>query len=49
MKRNEKSRSRVDNIRYTYEVIELYLILFWEEIQVQRYDPNEFECNYPTF
>jgi hypothetical protein len=49
MKRNEKSRGGVDNMRYTYEVIEPHLIPFWEEIQVQRHDPDEFECNYPTF
>jgi len=34
MKRNERSRGGVDNMRYTYEVIEPHLIPFWEEIQV---------------
>lgn len=44
-----KSRGGVDNIRYTYEVIEPHLIPFWEEITVQRHEPDTFLCDQLPF
>ena len=38
-------RGGVDNLRYTYEVLEPLLILFWQELIVQRHEPDEFECD----
>jgi hypothetical protein len=38
-----KSRGGVDNIRYWAEVLEPYLIPFWEEIMVQRHDPDTLD------
>jgi hypothetical protein len=43
------SRGRVDNLRYTYEVLELLLIPFWKELMVQRYEPDTFEYNQIPF
>ena len=40
-----KSRGGVDNIRYTYEVIEPYIIPFWKEITLQDHDLDTFECD----
>jgi hypothetical protein len=48
-KRNRKSYSRVDNIRYTYKVVEPLLIPFWQEIQRQRHNPDKFEYDIPSF
>ena len=36
-------RGGVDNIRYTYEVIEPLLILFYNTLKVQYHDPDTFE------
>jgi hypothetical protein len=35
----------VDNLRYTYEVLEPLLIPFWKELMVERHDPDTFECD----
>jgi hypothetical protein len=43
MMKKGKSRGRVDNLRYTYEVLELLLIPFWKELIVQRHDPDTFK------
>jgi hypothetical protein len=37
-------RGGVDNIRYTYEVIEPLLIPFYKEIKLQDHDPDTSEC-----
>ena len=37
------SRGGVDNLRYTYEVLEPLLILFWQELMAQRHEPDEFK------
>jgi hypothetical protein len=39
------SRGGVDNLRYTYEVLEPLLIPFWKELMVERHDPDTFECD----
>jgi hypothetical protein len=39
------ARDEVDNLRYTYEVLEPLLIPFWKEFMVQRHDPDTFECD----
>jgi hypothetical protein len=38
-------RGGVDNIRYTYEVIEPLLIPFYEALKPQYHDPDTFECD----
>ena len=38
-------RGGVDNLRYTYKVLEPLLIPFWQELMVQRHEPDEFECD----
>ena len=43
MMKKGKSRGGVDNLRYTYEVLEPLLIPFWKELIVQRHDPDTFE------
>jgi hypothetical protein len=43
------SRGGVDNLRYTYEVLEPYLISYYDEIMLQRHDPDEFECDQPPY
>jgi hypothetical protein len=45
MMKKGKSRGGVDNLRYTYEVLEPLLIPFWKELMVQRHDPDTFECD----
>jgi hypothetical protein len=44
-----KSRGGVDNLRYTYEVIEPLLIPFYKEIMVQRHDPDTLEPDLPSY
>jgi hypothetical protein len=44
-----KLRGGVDNIRYTYEVIEPYLIPFFQEITLQEHDPDTFNCDRSPF
>jgi hypothetical protein len=41
------ARGGVDNLRYTYEVLEPHLIPYYDEIMLQRHDPDEFECDQP--
>lgn len=35
----------VDNLRYTYEVLKPHLIPYYNEIILQRHNPDEFEYN----
>ncbi|KAH6696479.1 hypothetical protein BKA61DRAFT_662537 [Leptodontidium sp. MPI-SDFR-AT-0119] len=42
-KRDAQSRGGVDNIRYINEVLKPKLIPFWEELMVQRHEPDLFE------
>jgi hypothetical protein len=44
-----RSRGGVDNIRYTYEVIEPLLIPFFKEITLQNHDPDTFDCDQRPF
>jgi hypothetical protein len=39
----------VDNICYTYEVIEPLLIPFFKEITLQDHDPDTFDCDKTPF
>jgi len=39
----------VDNLRYTYEVLEPHLIPFYKEIMLQRHDPDTFKHDQPPF
>ena len=43
------SHGGVDNIRYTYEVIEPHLIPFFKGFMLQRHDPDTLEYDQPSF
>jgi hypothetical protein len=45
MMKKELSRGGVDNLRYTYKVLEPLLIPFWKELIVERHDLDTFKCN----
>jgi hypothetical protein len=43
------ARGGVNNLRYTYKVLEPHLIPYYNEIMLQRHDPDEFECDQPPY
>jgi len=43
------SKKEVNNIRYTYKIIEPHLIPFYKEIMKQRHDPDTLEPDLPPF